>query len=63
MTDQEAIQRLVARHSPAVQDLEVAALGHLAGGDWDKEMREAIGEMKDAREAISAIKKEPTTDG
>lgn len=48
------IEELAKRYARAVSDLEEAAFGHLGGGDWDKEMREALGEVKKAREAIKA---------
>jgi hypothetical protein len=38
----------------AIQDLREAALGHLRGEDWDKEMAEALGLLNE----LDAIAKE-----
>ena len=51
------MDELAIRYARAVSDLEDAALGHLSGEDWDKEMREALGEMKDCREAMKTAQR------
>ena len=44
--------KLRLRHG--VSDLVMAATGHLRGGDWDKEMAEALVEIQDAQDQLKA---------